>query len=157
MNTDKKYQKYVDMLKDKKFRVTEQRLQILKTIDDNYNEHLTNEEIHNLVRKVNPDIGLATVYRTTQLLEELGVITVLSIGDGKERYEMRKEEGEHEHTHHHLICTMCGKVEEVMDHVLLKPLEDKIEKEFKFRITDHNLRFTGVCSECCAKEQEANE
>ncbi len=152
-----KYDKYIKMLQEKKFRVTEQRLQILKIIDEHYHDHLTNEEIHNLVRKENPDVGLATVYRTTQLLEDMGIITSLSLGDGKERYEMRKESSDDQHTHHHLICTVCGKVEEYMDSELILPLEKKIESDMGFTIKDHRVKFLGICSECGAKEKDVDE
>lgn len=145
------YDKYVEILQSKHFRVTEQRLQILRAISENSDKHLTNEEIHELVKQINPDVGLATVYRTTQLLSQLGIITTLTIGDGKERYELKKErEG---HTHHHLICTICGSVEEVEDD-LLEDLEEKVEKELKFKVIDHQLKFLGVCAECSGKENE---
>lgn len=145
------YDKYVEILQSKRFRVTEQRLQILRVIAENSDKHLTNEEIHDLVKLVNSDIGLATVYRTTQLLAQLGILTTLTIGDGKERYELKKETGGH--THHHLICSICGNVSEVEED-LLDDLEEKVERELGFKVMDHQLKFVGVCAECSAKENE---
>lgn len=141
-------EKYIDLLSDSGFRITEQRLAILQVLMDNQHRHLTNDDIHDLVRSTYPEIGLATVYRTTQVLSNLGIITTLNIGDGKERYEMRSTTGEH--NHHHLICTECGGVSEFTED-LLDDLEDRITKEYGFSIADHELKFIGICSDCQEK------
>ncbi len=141
MNLDK----FLQILKERNFRATDQRMQILQVIGENSDKHLSNEEIHELVRNVNQDIGLATIYRTTQLLAQLGILTTLSLGDGKERYEIKKEtEG---HTHHHLICSICGNVSEVQED-LLDELEKKVFVEHGFHVLDHQLKFVGVCADC---------
>lgn len=93
-------------------------------------------------------IGLATVYRTILLLEELGVISRLDLNDGCSRYEI--VHSNETHRHHHLICNICHKVLEVQDD-LLEDLESGIEKQYKFKILDHSLKFFGVCDECQKK------
>lgn len=137
-------------LKEKGYKLTPQRRAIVDIIIRNEGSHLTTEEIYDLVKKECPEIGLATVYRTVQLLEELGVICKLDLNDGCSRYELVHEEENHQH--HHLICTICSKVIEVPDD-LLEALEHEIEGKYRFKITNHSLKFYGMCNECTKKSQ----
>ncbi|WP_102400578.1 Fur family transcriptional regulator [Haloimpatiens massiliensis] len=132
-------------LKDKGYKLTPQRRAIVSTIIENEGKHLTAEEIYDLVKEGCPEIGLATVYRTLQLLEQLSVVSKLELDDGCSRYELVHENENHKH--HHLICTKCGKVIEVKDD-LLEDLESKIEETYKFKIYDHSLKFYGLCRNC---------
>ncbi|TCK98388.1 Fur family ferric uptake transcriptional regulator [Natranaerovirga hydrolytica] len=132
-------------LKEKGLKLTTQRRTILEILEKHEGEHLTAEEIYELVKVDCPEIGLATVYRTVQLLLELDLIEKLNLDDGFVRYEIGKNDNEHHH--HHLICNTCGKVYEVEDD-LLDNLEDEIEKTFKFKVTDHKVKFYGVCEKC---------
>ena len=133
-------------LKEKGDKLTPQRRAIVDIIIDKEGQHLTAEEIYDEVKKVCPDIGLATVYRTVLLLEEVNVIYKLDLNDGCSRYEL--VHSDEEHRHHHLVCNKCKKVFEVQDD-LLEELEERIEKTYKFKILDHSVKFFGICSECC--------
>lgn len=133
-------------LKEKGYKLTPQRRAIVDIIIDKEGQHLTAEEIYDEVKKICPDIGLATVYRTVLLLEEVGVIYKLDLNDGCSRYEL--VHSDEEHRHHHLVCNKCKKVFEVQDD-LLEELEERIEKTYKFKILDHSVKFFGICSECC--------
>lgn len=135
-------------LKKKGYKLTPQRRSIVDTIIDNEGQHLTAEEIYDKVKKNCPEIGLATVYRTILLLEELGVISRLDLNDGCSRYEI--VHSNETHRHHHLICNTCHKVSEVQDD-LLEELEIGIEKQYKFKILDHSVKFYGICDECQKK------
>ncbi|CAK7053959.1 transcriptional repressor [Tissierella carlieri] len=127
------------------YKLTTQRRAILKTIVDNHEEHLSCDEVYNIVKKEYPDLGIATVYRTLQLFEKLNIVYKLNFDDGCSRYELSV--GSENHHHHHLICLNCGKVTEVkLD--LLEALEEEIESEGQFTIVDHNVKFYGYCSEC---------
>jgi Fur family ferric uptake transcriptional regulator len=134
-----------EALKNKGYKLTPQRRAILDVVIDNQGEHLSTEEIYDLVRSDCPDIGLATVYRTLQLLSDMSILSKLNLDDGLTRYELNLDEDAHHH--HHLICTSCGKVSEVVDD-LLEPLEARIEDEYGFKIEDHKLKFFGLCKEC---------
>lgn len=138
-------EKLKNNLKEKGYKFTPQRRAIIDIIIKNEGSHLTTEELYDLVKKDCPEIGLATVYRTVQLLEELGVICKLELNDGCSRYELIHEEENHQH--HHLICTNCGSVIEVQ-HDLLDDLEHEIEEKYNFKITNHSLKFYGICSKC---------
>ena len=141
-------------LKKKGYKLTPQRRAIVDTIVVNEGKHLTAEEIYDEVKKDCPEIGLATVYRTILLLEEIGVVSRLHLNDGCSRYEL--VHSDEVHRHHHLICNVCNKVIEVKDD-LLEEIEVKIEKEYEFKIVDHVLKFYGICRECQEKNNEGNE
>lgn len=132
-------------LKEKGYKLTTQRRVIYDIFIENQGSHLSPEEVYEMVKDKYPEIGLATVYRTLQLLEELDVIYRLNFNDGCNRYELNSNSNDHQH--HHLICVECGKVLEV-EIDLLDNLEDKIEKEGEFKIVDHNVKFFGYCKEC---------
>ncbi|MCM8710463.1 transcriptional repressor [Clostridium sp. SYSU_GA19001] len=132
-------------LKEKGYKLTPQRRAIVDIIIRNEGSHLTTEELYDLVKVECPEIGLATVYRTIQLLEELGVVSKLDLNDGCYRYELVHEAESHHH--HHLICNNCGKVIEV-EGDLLEVLEHEIESKYNFKIKNHSVKFYGICENC---------
>ncbi len=125
-------------------RLTPQRELVLEVFAENGDRHLNAEEIYDLVRLKNPDIGLATVYRTLELLSDLKIVQGIDFGDGCVRYEGARHD---KHHHHHLICVECGRVAEVGSD-LLERLEEEVEAKHDFRIVDHQVKFYGVCAEC---------
>lgn len=142
-----KFDLYCEILQEKAYKITPQRQIILKALLDHPEEHLSAEEIHFIVRGKDPEIGLATIYRTLELLANLDILHKINFGDGCTRYELAEQEA---HNHHHLICVNCGKVIEVNDD-LLETLETWIEKKTHFHITDHQLKFYGYCVDCQQK------
>lgn len=137
-------------LKSKGYKLTPQRRAILNIIVKNEGSHLTTEELYDLVKIECPEIGLATVYRTVQLLEEMGVVSKIDLDDGCSRYELVNRDENHQH--HHLICSECSKIIEVKDD-LLEELEQNIEKEYNFKIKNHSLKFYGICDQCQKKNK----
>lgn len=132
-------------LQEKGYKLTTQRRAIINAIVDNHEEHLSCDEIYNIVRDDYPELGIATVYRTLQLFEKLNIVYRLNFDDGCSRYELTT--GSESHHHHHLICLSCGKVSEVKID-LLDALEEEIENEGQFTIVDHNVKFYGYCNGC---------
>jgi len=90
-----------ELLRKSGYKLTPQRQAIVDTIISSVGNHLTVEELYALVRLKKPEIGLATVYRTVILMNELGLVSRLDLKDGSARYEMTRIE--ENHTHHHLI------------------------------------------------------
>lgn len=135
-------------------KITPQRLAVLDILLQNEGKHMTIEEIYDQVKSVKPEMGVATVYRTILLFDELGIVKKLDLNDGIYRYELSDDEGSH--GHHHLICSSCGKVDEVRDD-LLDSVENIIETQYKFRIKDHSLKFYGLCQDCLNKEREEED
>lgn len=132
-------------MSEKDYRLTPQRQVILKIFLDNMDRHLSAEEVYQLVKKEHPKIGLATVYRTLDLLAELDVLQKMNFGDGRSRYELSSDEDTHHH--HHLICLRCQRVLEFEDD-LLEELEDRIEARSGFKIVNHQVKFYGYCRDC---------
>ncbi|WP_417326527.1 Fur family transcriptional regulator [Halarcobacter sp.] len=131
------------IVKQKGLKYTEQReivLNVLLHADD----HLTAEEIYNLVKTKNPDsnIGIATVYRALSFLEEVNLIASINFGVDGKKYESNKKEH-----HDHLICTSCGKIIEFLDDEIEKR-QDRIAKKNKFKITSHSMQLYGTCPDC---------
>ncbi|UJF34434.1 ferric iron uptake transcriptional regulator [Paenibacillus hexagrammi] len=134
----------------KGFKLTPQREATVRVLLEHEDDHLSAEDVYILVKAKFPEIGLATVYRTLELLSELHVVEKINFGDGVARYDLRNESQEHHH--HHLICLTCGSVEEIKEDWLL-PLELRLEQEFQFKVLDHRLDFQGTCRECLSKAE----
>lgn len=135
-------------LQQKAYKVTPQRQIILKAFLDHEQQHLSAEEVHGIVREKHPEIGLATVYRTLEILASLDILHKIEFGDGCTRYEFSDAEVHH---HHHLICVNCGKVMEFNDD-LLETLEAWVAKKTNFLVIDHQLKFYGYCRDCQQKK-----
>lgn len=146
--SNEEYNLIKEQMKSKGYKLTPQRRAVLDVIIGNEGQHLSTEEIYDIVKVECPEIGLATVYRTIQLLEKIGIVIKLNFDDGCNRYELINSDEVHQH--HHLICNSCGKVQEVED-VLLESLEDKVENKYNFQIRNHEVKFYGICSECHKK------
>ncbi len=141
-------EQFIRLLKEKGLKVTNQRLLVLEAIASCPEEHLTAEEIYELVKVSYPEIGLATVYRTIQLLNELNLIDRINFDDGFVRYELGSAGGRRKkHRHHHLICLKCGRVISFQED-LLEELEAKITATAGFHIVDHEVKLYGYCVEC---------
>lgn len=141
-------EQFKQLLKDNGLKVTNQRVAILEVLNCRPGKHLTAEEIYNYVRRKYPEIGLATVYRTIQLLSELDVIDKLNLDDGYVRYEIGgKNKKEASHHHHHLICLDCGNIYAFQDD-LLERLEERIKEDLGFDVVDHEVKLYGHCKKC---------
>ncbi len=143
------------LLKARGLKTTKQRLIILEALAGRPQEHLTAEEIYDIVKEEWPNIGLATVYRNIQLLSDMHLIDKLNLGDGYVRYEIADPREESGHHHHHMICLSCGKVL-AFGEDLLDGLEEKIRETTGFVVSDHELKFYGYCRECEQKRTENN-
>lgn len=106
-------------------------------------KHLTADELHALVKKKKPAIGIATVYRTLKLLCESGLSSELRLGDGTVRYEHSYG---HEH-HDHLVCVKCGNFTEVLDPDIER-LQERLAKKEDFKLQGHKLLMYGICRGC---------
>lgn len=136
------------ILKEKGYKFTNQRQHVFEVVTENDGKHLNSQEIYELVRLKFPEIGVATVYRTLALLEEMGLIYGVDFEDGFRRYEIAKDH--EEHRHHHLICLECGAIREVQED-LLGTIEEAIYKKNNFMVINHRVKFYGYCEKCMNK------
>lgn len=142
---EQRIERIKNKLHAKSYKLTPQREATLRVLLEHEAGHLSAEEIFLLVKEKAPEIGLATVYRTLELLSELEIVDKINFGDGVSRFDLRKEGAKH--FHHHLVCTECGSVEEIIDD-LLKDVQKVIESNWGFQVENHRLTFHGVCKQC---------
>lgn len=138
-------EKIKQQLQEQGYKLTPQREATVRVLLENEEDHLSAEDVFMLVKDKAPEIGLATVYRTLELLTDLHVVEKMNFGDGVARYDLRNDSTHHHH--HHLICIHCGTVDEIMEDWLVE-LELRLEKEYGFAVVDHRLDFQGICSRC---------
>lgn len=109
-------------------------------------EHLTAEQLYDLVKNIDPSIGQATVYRLLKLLSEAGLAREVDFGDRMIRYEHA-----YNHPHHdHLICRVCGVTVEIVDSII-EELQKRVAEKLGFELTDHEMYLYGICKECQKK------
>lgn len=145
---ESRLEKIKKLLNSSSYKLTPQREATVRVLLENEEDHLSAEDVYLLVKEKYPEIGLATVYRTLELLTELKIVDKVNFGDGVARYDLRKE-GEN-HFHHHLVCIECGSVEEIQED-LLDDVEEIVEERWHFIVKDHRLTFHGICRECQKK------
>ncbi len=146
---DRSTEEIYQRLREEDVKLTNQRRLIVRVLAQCRDEHPSVDELHSIVREEDPDVGLATVYRTLDLLQRLDLVQTLDVGDGRTRYELATGM----HQHHHLLCLQCGKIEEV-DRDLLGAVEDTVEELAGFRVVDHELKMFGVCRNCQLEAQQ---
>ena len=137
--------RWIERLRNAGYKVTPPRLAVLDVISQE-REHLNPNEILEHARQRHPALGRATVYRTLELLTELGIVRPIYVGDSGPTY-IRAEGG-----HHHLVCSSCGRVEDFEQCMADEMVHDLTER-FDFEIQSHLLEFYGVCPACrtCTK------
>jgi Fur family ferric uptake transcriptional regulator len=134
--------KITSLLRQHGYKITPQRRAVLNAIALSH-DHLTPAAIYEKVHQQNPGVGLVTVYRTLDLLTELGLICAVRTEGNCRSYLMRRS-SEH---HHHLICSDCGTVADFAECDLNK-LEQKLSRKTGFEINSHLLEFSGLCQNC---------
>ena len=140
-----------EQLKQKQFKMTTQRQSVLQVFLQNAGQHLSAEDVYRIMKQDDDSIGLATIYRTLELLCSIGMLKKLNFGDGRARYEINDETNAHQH--HHLLCVACDNVISVGAD-MLDEMEKYIEKETGFQVLDHNVTFLGYCKGCQVKQKK---
>ena len=131
-----------DCVRSKGLKQSGQRRDILRTFLKT-EKHLTADELFHLVKKKNPSIGVATVYRTIKLICDCGLGRELRLDNNSVRYEHLFN---HDH-HDHLYCKNCGELTEVVD-VEIERLQEKLAKKAGFKMQGHRLIIHGLCGKC---------
>lgn len=126
-------------------RWTNQRQVIVETFIG-CDDHVTVEELHRRVRVLDATVSAATVYRTINMLVEIGVATKRHFGDGSASFESSL----HKHHHDHLVCMSCNKIQE-FELQEIEDLQEKVATDHGFQLVQHRLELYGVCRECIAK------
>lgn len=106
---------------------------------------LTAREIADELRDSGREVGVATVYRTLELLEGLHLVQRLDVGGASARYEPALPGGEHHH--HHLVCDDCGRVTPFEDAKLERAIDD-LGDRLDYSVGDHDVILRGSCPQC---------
>lgn len=126
-------------------RLTPQREMIVEAVA-HAGRHVTAEEVFEQLQAKTRAVNIATVYRTLDLLVELGMASRADLGEGKVSYSSSL------HGHHcHLVCRRCGRVIEA-SHDLVAPLERRLAEEHGFAADLGHLAIAGTCAACRADE-----
>jgi len=129
-------------LSDRNLPATQQRLAVASVVLDAA-DHLSAEDVARRVEKRDVAVGLATVYRTLDLLVASGLVQQRDFGEGFRRYEPVAPGQAHEHC----ICSACGKVMEFSNDRLERMIA-LLAEEAEFRPHHHRLEVFGLCREC---------
>ena len=123
------------------YRLTPQRLMIVSAIE-NSDDHISAEEIYTQVLAKYPHVNISTVYRTLELLKQLGLVTETDLGGGRVRYHPAGKGH-----HHHMVCKECGAIID-LDEAVLASLKDVLLREYKFIADLRHLAIFGRCVNC---------
>jgi len=131
----------IDRLRKQGYRLTPQRAMILLVIE-NSNHHISAEDIYTRVADKYPNINISTVYRTLELLKQLGMVYEIDLGEGRIRYH-----SETKGHHHHLVCQKCGIIIDI-DESTLARLKDVLLQRYNFSARLRHMAIFGLCKNC---------
>jgi Fur family ferric uptake transcriptional regulator len=135
-------ERFLRHLKDHRLPLTRQRERVAEVIL-NADDHLSVEQIQRLLAARGEAVGLATIYRTLDVLVDSGLVRAQDFGQGFRRFEAMPAQDRHEH----LICLRCGRVEEFANERLERMLP-MIADEHGFQPQRHRVEIYGVCGVC---------
>jgi len=133
---------FKNALRERNLKSTSQRDDIARVFFAS-NRHISVEELYREVRRVNPRVGYATVYRTMRLLRESGLAAERHFHDGEARFENVAEEQHHDH----LICERCGRIVE-FSNAAIEELQEEVARKLDFVISGHKMELYGICADC---------
>lgn len=123
---------------------TKQREIIFNALKNSEAKHITPEELFSIVHQEHKQVGIATIYRTLNIFEELGIVNKQEFTDQAYTYELIDPKNDH---HDHIICTTCGKI--IEDEFLSKDeMKESLKKVYDFDLDYYSLRIFGTCSDC---------
>ena len=128
-------------IKDDGFRLTKVRKAMVKILFDQ-GCLLSSLDIQTKLSKLHIKADRTTIYRELCFLLEKNIIRKIQLGDDKTYYEIASGH------HHHLVCTKCNTVKEIVIGQHLEEQEKKIYKKEKFKVLNHSLEFYGLCKNC---------
>jgi Fur family ferric uptake transcriptional regulator len=132
----------LSQIKNKGHRVTKSRELICRILEDSGHAHFTVDELYKKAIRKNADIDLATVYRTLELLGEIGLIAHLHQAHGSGIYFLKNNE-----TTMHILCINCNKIIDVSSRTYNK-INNLLIKETQFKIIHNNFIYSGICKNC---------
>ena len=133
---------FLAYLRDHNLPVTQQRIDIARVLLGS-DRHLSVEDLAGELHQRGRKAGLATVYRTIELLVKCGLVVERDFDEGFKRFEPARDLPQHEH----LLCTVCGRVTEFQDE-RLERMTTLVAETHGFLRQRHRLVIHGVCASC---------
>ncbi len=130
-------------LRSEGYKVTPQRIAIYNALYGQTN-HPSAEMIFQRLHEDYPTMSLATVYKTMDIFERIGLVKVLDMGDDCSRYDWDTD------VHPHIRCIKCNRVDDLRG-IRLEGLHEKVEALSAYRLTGEQLSFEGICPSCAKK------
>jgi Fur family peroxide stress response transcriptional regulator len=134
----------VERCRSKRMSVTPQRLAIYRALLE-AEDHPSPEMLYQRIRPKMPSLSLATVYKTLDALDALGLVKEVSVGSETKRYDANLER------HHHLVCTDCGAIMDFYDRTLDAVTPPRRISGFVPR--GIHIQVTGRCSQCARRSR----
>jgi len=131
----------LDKLRERECRITPQRIALLRLIIAS-ETHPTATELYEQLRVHYPTTSLATVYKTLNLLKEMGEVLELNFGEGEHHYDGLKPS-----PHPHVVCVRCHAIRDA-EVPIFEDLAHQVATNTGFHITSHRLDFFGICPRC---------
>lgn len=130
----------IEHIKADKIRITPQRRAIIRYLADS-EKHDTAEDIYAALIDDYPNMSMATVYNTLNLLLDYNLVRQIRTDGSSAHYDFNVEE------HYHIVCKYCGKIQDVY-YPVFNEVNEELEGHTQFKIDKYNLEIIGICSEC---------
>jgi Fur family ferric uptake transcriptional regulator len=130
----------LELVRQRGGRVTTSRRAIVRALLE-ADDHVTADQLADVVQRAHPDVHRSTVYRTLDVLTEMGVIDHVHLGHGPAVYHFTDQ------AHHHLVCQRCGRVIE-LPLAALTPLQRRIVRDYDFDLDATHFALAGHCADC---------
>jgi Fe2+ or Zn2+ uptake regulation protein len=134
------FEKYVKLLKENQIKITPQRLEILKYLDE-HRTHPTVDEIYSELKEKNPALSKTTVYNSVDILRDHSIIQSLTISGSEIRYDYKHG------MHHHFLCKKCDNIIDI--DIKCPNIEKMLESGHK--VEEVQGYFKGICKKCMKK------
>ncbi len=141
-----RFEQLIAKLRTSEYRLTPQRVELIRLIATSEG-HPSASELYNQIKNQFPTMSLATVYKTLDLLKELGEVLEIGLRDDS-HYDGNKP-----YPHPHLICVKCQKIMDGELEIAVKNIVQEVEQSFGFQILKHQLDFYGLCPDCQKKKK----
>ena len=141
VSAEERMQTFRVRLKERGLKSTAQRDDIARVFFE-LGHHISAEELHAKVKKINPHVGYATIYRTLRLLKECALLYERHFDEGQARYEAVAERH-----HDHFICERCGRIIE-FENASIERMQNIVARDLGVTLTRHKMELYGICSAC---------
>jgi Fur family peroxide stress response transcriptional regulator len=147
---DNRLETLIAKLREQDCRITPQRLALLDLLV-NSDEHLSAAQLYERLQARFPTMSLATVYKTLNLLKDMGEVTEISFSDGDTHYDASNPT-----PHIHLICTQCHRISDA-PFVATPDIAEELAAQTGYQITGHRFDFYGICPDCQTNQSIPNQ